>query len=787
MSQVYELDNVIRLVKDAEVNTGDLHGGKVIRLDANKDEILYKRVFITFNRNIRYYWVSTYNRAESSTECPVKDFSTDKSIVIKMKYEASCPPGNEEKAVLALYKGSNPGATLNDLLNSWVRDFTDDIRRSKNRPVLDFYNYYRELKGTLVEKAARYTGLAIDFLMTLKHEDQLKPEKIASANFPVRIDECEGELNLKYDAGVAVDPKRKIDAILNYDRLHELEKLITRSIQEYVLAHIPLHDFIYHLKDSVKQRLTDMLNDVLQDHGRKIAWLNLDADEAKQPGPETQNIHHMVKCDIKSQDYTIDIHHKLLVQLEDYGKYKKYQTESRSTDDLEKLIKIKLNDITQGVLYDKTYVDILLDFEKEEDNQVILKDIKRDMQQFLISIGYSVKHLMVEPDVEIFVLKRDGFHLVVPEQDYSTRDTRVKIRFEVVARGRLKELKKIQRYIVPNKDVKKEMIDVISNVVQAKMHEIEPEEFYMPDNFPGCELVEGRLRNAIIGKLEEVFYTEDVFVTIKPAENDLIERFQKLKQDSPYLFDIEIFSQLGGGHKEKVLYDIEFYIVNVHKHGWQPFLLRKYGSHEEEVAKIIETLGRDIKDKFQSLPAYVLLGNDMEVKRQLVSTARLSHSKIAVMFGLDIEITLVTRRETELEKANYEVRMEQIEQQKEKEKKMIEIVTEADLDDLQKLRDKKSELIDPDCPDDDALQEVDQRITDLIGKSAHAENAGQNLLKPGETIDENKWSFEMFQDEFKKALPQETAAEENPPEETETGEESSVLQDEDLHEENLNE
>ena len=52
------------------------------------------------------------------------------------------------------------------------------------------------------------------------------------------------------------------------------------------------------------------------------------------------------------------------------------------------------------------------------------------------------------------------------------------------------------------------------------------------------------------------------------------------------------------------------------------------------------------------------------------------------------------------------------------------------------------------CPDGEALEEVNQRITEITRTAAHPANAGQKLLKPAKKDAERNWSFDQFKDEF---------------------------------------
>ena len=745
---VYFLDSVIHLLKkvDLEQNKTFLQEGKTIMLDAEKGEILHKKPILGFGRDIRYYWVSTRNSAHNETECQVTDFLTGQSIVIKIKYEVKCEPGSEEKVVLALHKGNHPGATLNKMIENLIREFVKDKRKNGMNPVLDYYKYCGEFKQYIYDKITINVGLKIDFILFLKDEDKLKEYEIESDYFPVRLKGCEDELTLKFKTGLKINEKNKIFAIIKYNQLGKLEDLLQKVLKDYVLEEISLHDFVYNLNTTVKVKMEVAINKVLEKNGREVAWLSLETSFFTTLPPKFRNIDHTVKCSIKDYTEKIEVKNKLFLELEDYGKYRA----KKNLKDLDKYIKENLDNFTQSVLFDKTYVEILLDFNQDEANQVILKAIKSRLQDFVHSIGYTIKHLILEPNIDLLTVKRDGFQVEVKDASFSTIDNRVNINLDIVARGEIEDLKKISKYINPGKNFNEEMQQVIIEEGQRQMHDIDPEEFYMPDNFPDSKPTIERLADSIKEKMESVFFAEGVIVTIKIAKTELIECIQKLRGGSPYGFEMEVFLQGDSGYRDIFKLEVEFLVKKVSKNGWEAFLAKNFESPEDEINKIKETMKKHIKEKFQSVGSQFLLSwNSKMSNEKRLTISKYCQSVIAAIFGIDIVITLFSRKSTKIGDVSQKILIEQIEIQKAQELEMHKVNNQFDLKNFRELLEKKSELLDPTNFDPKALAKINKEIEKIINRSAHPTNTGQKLLKSPDSGQSDEFSHDEFEKELK--------------------------------------
>jgi hypothetical protein len=745
MSQNSNLDQVIRLITLEEATTLcrkiNWAEAKIIRVDIKKGQIMPRKILMGLRRHVRYYRVSTGSSAEASVEITVKDFSSKLSVVVNISYQVKCPPGNEEKLVLALYKGDNPTTVFNRLIDTLVQDFAALKRKNDVNPVLEYFKYREELKKHLVRTILEKVGLEAEIILALADEKELKTFTIKSRDFSLRVNDFDDEMSLRFETGLAVSNNNRIYAVLDYPHRGELETFIQDHIKKYVLENIPLHDFAYHLNHSVKQKIIVMLNHLLEKKGREVAWLRLESIFSATSVEDTMKLQHTVQCDIKDYSKKIEVEHKLLMQLEDIGKYKAKQPGKGLKEWMEE----KLNEITQNALFEKRYVDILLDFEKPEDDRQTLKDIKKDMQEFAGSIGYTVKHLIVEPNMKPLIVKRDGF-LVQKTGDFSTLNNKVNVKLDIVVTGHLRDLSKIPQYITPEKDIIVEMEQVIYNESEKQMHSVDPEKFYMPFKFPDEESIEDMLKIGIKERLESIFFACDVNVIIKRLETDLIQRILNLINGNPYHLDIEVMPLRGRGAQEEVAFEVEFLVETVSR--WNTFIYKNFESHSQEINKIKEALEKDISEKFQTIPFGVLSFIRKEESRMLLEIARKSHSKIVVVFGLDIKISYVKRKPTPAEEAQKKILGKRVLAQIETETGIIEKEKEATLDKVDKLHEIEEKYLDPEYSDEEPKDYAEKELEKIKDRARETSIHGAEVFKLPAPESPKNWSPDEYVDEF---------------------------------------
>jgi hypothetical protein len=745
MSQNSNLDQVIRLITLEEATTlrqkMNWTEAKIIRVDMKKAQILPRKPLMGLRRYIRYYRVSTENSAEAGAQVTIKDFSSNLSVEMRVSYQVKCPPGNEEKVVLALYKGDNPTTVLNRLIETLVQDFAALKRGEGVNPVLEYFQYREELKKYLVKNIMKKTGLEIEMIIALAHEKDLETFTIKSGDFDLRVNDCDDEMKLKFEIGLAVSNENRVYAILEYPNRSELETFLKDHIKKYALENIPLHDFAYDLNYSVKQKLIVMLNHLLEKKGREVAWLRLEGKTGTVSPQDTMKLQHTVSCDIKDYSKKIEVEHKLLMQLEDIGKYKAKQPGK----DLKEWVEEKLNEITQNALFEKRYVDILLDFEKPEQDQETLKTIKQDMQNFAGAIGYTVKHLIVEPNMKPLIVKRDGF-MVQKTGDFSTLNNKVNVKLDIVVTGNLRDLSKIPQYITPEKDIIVEMEQVIYNEGEKQMHSVDPEKFYMPFKFPDEESIEDMLKIGIKERLESIFFASDVNVIIKRLETDLLQRILNLINGNPYNLDIEVMPLRGGGAQEKVAFEVEFLVETVSR--WNTFIYKNFESHTQEIEKVKDALQKDISEKFQTVPYEILRYISTKDSRTLLEIARKSHSKITIIFGLDIKISYVKRKPIKAEEAQQKILEKKVQALVEIETGIIGKEKEAILEKVDKLQEIELKYLNPEYSEEEPKDYAEKELEKIKNKAKESNIDGTELFKLTAPESSKNWSPDEYKDEF---------------------------------------
>jgi len=749
MNQSLNLNEVIRLVTLEEANRIrrgiNQSNDKVVRIDMKNGEILYKKPLFGFRRYIRYYWVSTQKIAEASVDVTIKDFSSNLSIIIHLFYEVKCEKGKEEKVVLSLYRGNYPIVVFNQIIQGKVQEFIAMKRKSGVNPVLEYFHYQEELKRYLVEEIKQIVGLDMEVILTLKNEEKLDTLMIKSDEFIVRVRDCDDELKLKFEATINVSEKNRIYAILNYPYLNELDSFIREKIKRFILENILLHDFVYGLHHSVKNRLISILNSELELKGRKIAWLRLDGLTGSATAENTLNIYHTVNCDIKDYSKKIEVEHRLLMQLDDIGKYKANKREISLND----WVKEKLNEITRNALFEKRYIDILLDFEKVEKDREALKIIKTEMRQFSESIGYSVKHLIVEPNMKPLIIKRDGF-LVQKVGEFSTLNNRVNVKLDIVVTGKLNDLSKIPHYITPDKDIIHEMEQVIYYEAEKQMHNVDPQKFYMPFKYPDEESIEDILKMVIEERLQKIFFAGDVTVIIKRMETDVIQRILNLINSNPYQIYVDVIPLRGGGIQEKVTFEVEFLVETVSR--WNTFIYKNFESYDHEIERIKQALNSNIAGNFQTVPFEVLKYTKHDNSRKLLEVARTSQAKIASIFGLDIIISDVRRKATMTESAQQKILTEKVRTQTDQEIAIIGKEKDVTLEKVDKLHGINLQYLDPEFSDEEPKEYAEKELEEIKRRAKETSIEGSEVFKLPTQVSSQKWSPDEYKDDFKEKL-----------------------------------
>ena len=714
------IENIIRqLDNPSNLPHIDSSTEAIVCIDAKTGDERPIGRFRNFGRELRYYWVSTQNTIESSFVCTVKDMPSNRAIAIHVAYGARCERGNEYKVAKALYNSEQPSKTFDRLIDKWIKEYAQNKTRVGILFITHYFQLREELQEQISQRAQQEVGLILNthLALVLEKERLLIPFEISSDYFPVRVKDCDDELELKLNAVLQIDEEHKINSVLAYERRPQLERLVQEQVQTFLWENATLPEFIDELNARLRDRLIVFLNNVLIQEGRKISVFSLES-RVSLPEDFLPFKISVDDCTVQKSSTPIRVEHELQMKLDDIRKYKASKIEN-----LEDWIKRKLAQITKTVLFEKSYAELIKSFDENETNKEIPNEIREAIEKEAKEIGYAVQHHLVKPqDVEILILQRDGLSFE-KEDSFTTYNTDTEVKLTFVVEGKIRHLEKITPYINPNTSITDEIGKTALEEARQLIHTIDAERFYMRFAYTDIEgeiPVEQELKSRISAKLEGQFGLEEVNVTPKLLETDIAKRFKALLEGYEP-FEFETFPLGDRGRGEKMKFSLAFKVRSVGQGGWNTFQSNNFKSRAEELGKVRKILEEDLKTKLETISSNTLQYGEIRDYPEIRRIVDMSIEKIVNVFGLEIEIIVFRRLATETEKLiqeKYNTDLKIAVAQDETRKSMAQLSNNANLAELETLLKKRLSLIAGEVEDDDEeLELVNERINAILKES----------------------------------------------------------------------
>jgi len=662
---------------------------KIVVIDAKSGQSLdEKRFSLSFSQQRIYFLVGNENNSENFViseirKLPITDFASGRSIDINVRYRVSCHPGNEQAVALALFdKEKKPGEIFEDKLFSWLNKIKfSDITT----------NFTEELLENLANKivnTAKETGLNLELSLKLELDEskRLKPYSPNSDNFSVLLKDFEEEVPFKFETRLIIPEDGKINAILNYNNLENLEGILQESIRDYLHENISLYDFCYKFDESVRSGLISYLDKNIKAHGRKIEVFTPKIFESLRI-PEIDQINHDVECDIKGYRL-IKISNTLKIEPipKEILKYRKHgKTDILS---IEEWFRKELSKTIKDYFFDWRYDDIVVLREHHK------KEIKQLLNKKTQEIGYSVKIITTTSDIKASTLETEGFRCSIQERSFSTKQNSVKVKLGIEIRGRIEDLEKIKNILSYHQEVEdlieKDVIDVVSDI----LHDVEPEVFYFHfenDINPQEISIKKRLIAGIEKILINKFYVASpVNLTLKMIDTDLIQRFNELKS-KPCEFEVYIGSTKDS--EEIVRYNGSFSIERVDKDMWHQFQARS----ERTIESIKQELEKQLHSCFRTSSSTKLIYTTAEQAEKILEEVnKFAKQYVIREFGLIITILRFGRDDTEIERLKretlQEIRADELQKFKEQMKNQKELRSISFNSSINQVEEIKAEL-----------------------------------------------------------------------------------------------
>ena len=727
MSQAFPLDALIRRVDRQSLPARLDSEQHLVIFDARARRVLPREPVVRIGKDLRYFLVSTrLRRVECRGPiCKVKSPTLQASCELAVSYDARGENGREAQLVAALQDGEHPAVALDAFISGCVERFL-------NRPSVAGADACLELAGNLPalsafirERCLEEIGVALEPTIRFPLLEKLQPLTIKTGYLPVRVSDHDRQLELKLATDVEVDGANFIRALLRYPEISGCEERLKKLVQKVLIEEISLHRFCYELGGSVRLRLIEALNQQLWQEGRRIAFLHLESPEVDRRPAELDEIEHSVDCHIRDYDAKIRVEHRLQMTVADLGTFRR-----SGIADLRTWACERLDTITRSVLFDLTYLDLLLDGGRVE--------IKAWMERESQAIGYKVKQLLTVPALDPLEWK-ENLPIESHEDTYVTTNSHIEVRLNIVVKGKILDLKdeRLKPYLTPHSKIADDMHGLIRRETQALMHAVDPERFYMRFDFSDAgkatlrQEIEMRLKEALVAKF--AIDADSLTVLAKPLETEITRRLATL-QERPHSLKVTTIPLRSRGQGESVDYAIDFRVEGVAFDGWYTFLSQRFDSSDDEIKEIKRILGDAIRAAFNTIPRELLQYTDIKELRQLrqIINTSATHAVVSA-FGLVVSIVIVQREATHGERDQLLALDTDIDINKETAKAAAQLSADARLKELEQLEQTRLELesgmVSADSP---VLRDVVTRIAAINAEIAAfpSKQDKQHVLPP---------------------------------------------------------
>lgn len=698
MAQTTPLDIVIKRV---EVNESTPPGRKRIVIDCKTGKsVAEPRWFGDY----RYFQVSSTSAQSkgyplSVAECvspilSIKD-ELQRTIGVRLSYQAECAAGDEEKLAESLYHEMHPSLALDKKVESWVNEF---IGRPRSAFLENYYEKKDELAKHLLQRGKAEGITLSELAIWIENErEAVKPIPVTFDSLLVGFNDSPEELPLRFVGKLFVSENGKINAIGYYHRRGELLQQVEEELKSYFVSQVSHEEYSSQL-DDLSEKIRKHLNQRLNSWGRQfpVIFLRTDEDGGYSFYPAEKEV------EVTIDDYPVTIKSKVHLLRRDIARYK-----AKGSPDLDKWVEEQLSTAIEWETLKIKYVDLLLEL------PTIEQKIRDRLSREAAKIGYVLELLMTFPQL------RQSEWLVeinisdIKEEVFETRISGVEVKLTIPVKAKLRDFTKVIDQI--HSDVPALMREAIVEEVKSFIDTLHPERFYMRFDHPSLEgeksekPVASEIAELISNTLDKKFNAVTISVIPKMGKTDILERLRRLKR-KPGSFVAElkprgdqVVPYIGGFSVDSVT---DWYAFE-----HQDIELDHIEDHIAKSLKLSTSLSnRSIRELAPS--------DELSQERLNEEIRRIAEKAVVDRYGLLIRLDLLNREDIGTEKDDEEIRALL-------RKKRIEVIRKS----IEKLADAEiltqSKLVDAIMTEDDtnevskmrkSLTSVREELSELIGQ-----------------------------------------------------------------------
>lgn len=576
----------------------------------------------------------------------VRDLEHERSIGLKFKCWLAIPSDSEEKVAEALFDlEKSPEDVFERSIRQWVDEFVDDRA--------DFIAHYFERKSELLKKistrARAEMGLDLQLRVTLAGEEKsFDVVELTADQILVRVKDYYEQQHLKISCQLEVEPSTKIYANVYRHRQGNLKDVLVAEARSFFEGNVTLEQFYDDLNQpAIIGPFKQILDERLKLEGRRAGFLHLSSTSSDSALKEFDS---ELDVKIKLQEFPeqITIKNHARMKRDNVAIYK-----AKGSPKLDTWLTEELNQIIPDVLFYEKYIDLLIDFRREDNGNGNRSSLKQTIESRLRSearkIGYELKYLTSIPNVK--PLTWLDFFTITVEGKFETSISNSFVKLNIPITVRLSSLddEKVRNRLNRLEDIPELMRQKAHDVTSQFLHTIEPERFYTTFTFPNTQkypnhekAIEQELIELISTALQDSFAAEVLSVVPKVVDTEPIIRWRELQEKvCEFAFSV---TPLRGG--EAIPFTGKFQVEDIAENGWYKFESRKFTV--DDIRKYLED---DLRAKLKTASKEELLYKGNKHLQALQDEIqKIAVPAIQAIYGVRIELSSFDRELTDIEK-----------------------------------------------------------------------------------------------------------------------------------------
>ncbi|MEL6867010.1 MAG: hypothetical protein AAFP19_21475 [Bacteroidota bacterium] len=284
--------------------------GKVAEEKQNFQQKLSKLFTKSSPDDFTYYVVQPNVKSDLIiTTCSIDDALSKRRLELRISYQISCYPGNEESLAEALHWSGSPRQKLDQLIRDWVDDYERRLQNQKTSLIDHFFVKEIDLQNYL-EKCLRDEVYLESVVRVRPVAKKGAPQRttLDSKYFTARFKDFDYDVKVKFKADLRLSSAKKIYAYTRAVTEAELERLLQQMVRTY-LEKSTISDFLQIINTDTPSPLIETLNKKLERYGRGMSKIKIkpEADflNLTQRGMEEEKLEYKLRNKITAEEITL--------------------------------------------------------------------------------------------------------------------------------------------------------------------------------------------------------------------------------------------------------------------------------------------------------------------------------------------------------------------------------------------------------------------------------------------------------------------------------------------------